>query len=260
MKNKKIIIVKVILDCIKEKKYEEKLLLYPLKIPYGNFINEGLFKEDVIDIIETLKDSKYLSDGDHTATIEKTVKFSQNELSEYISFWSMGRHPRNYEEVKKILEDNVKRAEKGLQEFLNEHDTEKSLYIYPNIEKLNKLYKEYKKDNKIKEIYIFKGQYKYSLIIIGENGNKLIEPKLSVNKNSWVEGIYKIAQSQECEYSKNIEAVNNNKKLELYDKGYFDLTKILKKSGDKMRPSEKIKICRIKNEDEFFKKRSRHVV
>lgn len=137
----------------------------------------------------------------------------------------------------------------------------KDLYCLLKLEKkMVEIISKPETENKITEIYIFKGQRKNSLIVIGSNGNKLVEPKSSVSKNSWVENLYEIAEKGSCKYSKSIEAINYNSKLELYSNNYFFLTKLLKKEGGMMKPAENIKVQRIKNDDEFFKKRKRFKV
>lgn len=124
---------------------------------------------------------------------------------------------------------------------------------------IKELSNESNPENKIKEIYIYKSDYYYKLIVVGENRNKLIEPTSAHNSKSWIEKLYKVAETGCCEHSSGITAINNNSGLDIYAKGYFTLTKILAKEENIMKPAENIKIIKIRNQEEFNKKRNRFI-
>jgi len=109
--------------------------------------------------------------------------------------------------------------------------------------------------NKIKEILICKNK-NYSMIIVGETSSAIVIPKLSDDKNGWVAGLYEIGKNGSCSYTKGIEAVSYNIGIDLYNKGQFNKTTLLKKDGDKLLCKDGITIKNI-SEDGLDKKRKK---
>lgn len=225
---------------------------------------------------------------DNITKIEKFLKEYLNnfindnlEIYEEKNFYS---YSKNREHLLKILKDNYYKYGKSF--FLNffENTDEEFRYldilltleIIENSISIKKLYFKDKgsscylsindsfltelgsKENKIKEIYIFQETYKTSLIIVGENGNKLIELNQLKKENGWVNNLYKVAVNHSCTFSKNMQAINNNLGFRLYCGGFFQKTKILKQNGMMMTPE--INIRRVKNIEEFNIKRKKFSV
>ncbi|QQS60482.1 hypothetical protein IPN41_00675 [Candidatus Falkowbacteria bacterium] len=109
-----------------------------------------------------------------------------------------------------------------------------------------------KEENNIKKIYLYKQSLlKYKLIVVGSISSKLINPKSSTNPNSWVEGLYEISEKGKCIFSDSIQGINNNTSLQLYGKGTFSKTKIVKIVGNTVRKEREIEIVKVKDEEEF---------
>jgi hypothetical protein len=184
-----------------------------------------IWREDLREYIDNCKD---------VSSLEKSYFFESDSVPIIISGSEYG-FSNSSESV--LLMENIKKE------------------IKDKLKKLRTLNIKENAQNKIKEIYIFKGQKKFSLIIVGENENKIIEPKDRRNENSWVNKLFDVAKNGKCEYSKTIEAINNNNKLALYDRGFFSNTLILTKKNNYFYPN--ITIKKILNDDEFFKKRNK---
>lgn len=118
--------------------------------------------------------------------------------------------------------------------------------------------------NPIEEIYIFKDKNNFKLIVVGKTKNKLIYPNVGESGSSiWVDGIYALAKINSLELSsklifnddkkiKTLLAINNQSNLALYSNGFFNLTLIIRKDGNKIIKNIPIKL--LNDKQNFDKK------
>lgn len=122
--------------------------------------------------------------------------------------------------------------------------------------------------NPIQEIHVFQDKHTTKLIVVGRTKNKIVRPKIGGSEsNVWISGLYALAKANNSELSselifnddkkiKTLFTINYQPKLALYGNGYFNLTSIIKKDGDRIIKNIPIKIINTK---ECFEKKKKEL-